>query len=128
MARSIDGHIELLHALEQPRLGLGRCAVDLVDEDQVGEYRPRPKLEAAVALVEDVGPDQVRGQHVRGALDASELRLDARCQGARERRLADPGIVLDQDMPAREQGDQQIAQSRRRDGNRARDVHADTRA
>ena len=42
----VDGDRALLHALEQPRLRLGRRAVDLVDEHDVGEDRAGPELEA----------------------------------------------------------------------------------
>ena len=34
-----DGHLPLLHRLEQRRLGLGRGAVDLVGQHDVGEDR-----------------------------------------------------------------------------------------
>ena len=43
----------LLHDLEQRRLGLGRGAVDLVAEHDVGEHRAALELELAVSLVVD---------------------------------------------------------------------------
>ena len=39
--RAVHGHAALLHRLEQRRLGLGRRAVDLVAQHQVGEDRAR---------------------------------------------------------------------------------------
>ena len=79
----VDRDAALLHALEQARLRLGRGAVDLVDEHDVGEDRARAELEAVLALVEDVGADDVGGQQVGRALDARELevRSSARARG-----------------------------------------------
>ena len=66
----------LLHRLEQRRLRLGRRAVHLVGEDDVGEQRPPDEAELAVpggpVLLEDVGAGDVRGHQVRGELDAVE--------------------------------------------------------
>jgi hypothetical protein len=36
---ALDRHLALLHRLEQRGLGLGRRAVDLVGQEQVGEHR-----------------------------------------------------------------------------------------
>ena len=41
VALAADGDLPLLHRLEQGRLGLGRRAVDLVGQDDVGEDRAR---------------------------------------------------------------------------------------
>ena len=49
----VDRHLALGHRLEQRRLRLRHRAVDLVDEDDVGEDRARPELEVARLLVED---------------------------------------------------------------------------
>ncbi len=49
----VDGHLALLHALEQARLGLRRRAVYLVDQHDVGEHRAGAKLKPRLALVED---------------------------------------------------------------------------
>ena len=40
-----DGHLPLLHGLQQRGLGLGRRAVDLVGQDDVGEHRPLHEAE-----------------------------------------------------------------------------------
>ena len=44
---ALDRDLPLLHRLEQRRLGLGRRAVDLVGEQQVGEHRPLAEPELA---------------------------------------------------------------------------------
>jgi hypothetical protein len=58
-----DGHFPLLHGLQQGRLRLGRRAVDLVGQHDIGEDRPadeleRPFLRLGVAL-DDVGPGDI---------------------------------------------------------------------
>ena len=50
---AVDGDLPLRHRLEQRRLRLRHRAVDLVDEHDVREHRPRPELELARALVVD---------------------------------------------------------------------------
>ena len=106
----VDGDVALLHALEQARLRLGRRAVDLVHEHDVGEDRPRPELEARLALVVDVGADDVGRQQVGRALHARELAVERARERARERGLADARIVLDEDVALGEEGDDDVAQ------------------
>jgi hypothetical protein len=43
-------------------------------------------------------------------LHARELAIDGACQGARERGLSDPWIVLDEGVALGEQGDEQVGQ------------------
>ena len=109
MRLPVHRHAPLLHALEQARLGLRRGPVDLVDEDDVGEDRPGMEVEGAGALVEDVGADDVRRQQVNRALDAGVLGVHGAGQRPRQRRLADPGMVLDQHVALGEEGDEEVA-------------------
>ena len=109
MLVAVDGDVALLHALEQSGLGLRRGAVDLVDEDDVGEHRPRVELEPRLALVEDVGADDVGGKQVGGALHARVLGVDRAGEGTSERGLTDAGVVLDQDVALGEQRDEDVA-------------------
>ena len=104
----VDGDAALLHALEQTGLRLGRRAVDLVDEHDVGEDRARPELEAVLAPVEDVHADDVGGQEVRGALHARELEIERPGERAGERRLAHAREVLDEDVPLGEERDDEV--------------------
>ena len=119
---NVDGHVPLLHALEQARLGLRGGAVDLVHEHDVREDRARPELEAVLALVVDIGAHNVSGQHVRGALEARVLGVDRARDRPRQRRLAHPRVVLDQHVPLGEQRDDHIAQNAFRNLDRPRDV------
>ena len=53
-----------LHRLQECRLGLGRCPVDFVREQDVGENRPAEKLKSAPAgggiFLQDIGAGDVR--------------------------------------------------------------------
>ena len=49
MLRAADGDLALLHRFEQGGLRLGRRAVDLVGQDDVGEDRAVQELEHALA-------------------------------------------------------------------------------
>jgi hypothetical protein len=92
----VDRDVALLHALQQAGLGLGRGPVDLVDQDDVGEDRPGPELEALLALVVDAGAHDVGRQQVRRALHAREVALDRARQRAGQGGLAHARVVLDQ--------------------------------
>jgi hypothetical protein len=116
--------VALLHALEQPGLGLGRGAVDLVHEHDVCEDRAGPELEPVLALVEDVRADDVRRQQVGGALDAGVLRVDRAGERAGQGGLADARVVLDQHVALREEGNEHVPQHPRRRLHSPRDVVA----
>jgi hypothetical protein len=105
----VDRDVPLLHALEQAGLRLGRGAVDLVDQHDVGEHRPGPELEAVLALVEDVGAHDIGWKQVGRALDACVLGVDGSGQRARQRCLPHAGVVLDQHVPLGQQRDQDVA-------------------
>ena len=99
-------HLPLLHRLEQRGLRLRRSAVDLVGEQEVGEDRPGPELEVAVALVPDRRAGDVGGEQVRRELDAAEAEPARLGERARGQRLREPGHVLEQDVAVGEQAEQ----------------------
>ena len=99
-----DRDLALLHHLQQRALHLGRGAVDLVGEQQVGEHRPERDLELALALVVDPGADDVGGHQIGGELDPLELPADGLGQGLDRHRLGQPGHPLDQQVAAGQQG------------------------
>ena len=78
---AVDGHLQLGHRLEQPRLRFRRRPVQLVDEDDVGEDRPGVELEGLRAGAPDRRPQHVGREQVDGALDAGEPPVDARPRG-----------------------------------------------
>ena len=100
----------LRHRLEQRGLRLRRRAVDLVDEDDVREDRPRAELEVPRLLVEDGEPGDVGRLEVRRALDALRDRaLDAPRDRPREHGLRRAGHVLEEDVAvARERGQDEL--------------------
>ena len=98
---TLDGHLALLHCLEECRLGLGRRTVDLVGEEDVSEDRAGPELELVVLLVVDVRPGDVRRQKVGSELDALESATQTVREGHRHQRLREAGEVLEEDVPVR---------------------------
>ena len=105
----VDRDLPLLHALQQGRLRLRRCAVDLVAEHDVGEHRAGAELEVAALLVEHVHAGDVGGQHVGRELDAPERAVDRPSHRLGEHRLADAGHVLDQQVSFGDQRNQRQA-------------------
>ena len=94
----VDRDLPLLHALQQRGLGLGRRAIDLVAEDDVGEDGAGLELEVTRLLAEHVDPGDIGREQVRGELDPSERAVDRPGDRLREHRLADAGHVLDQQV------------------------------
>jgi hypothetical protein len=99
-----------LHHLQQGRLDLGRRAVDLVRQQQVGEDRPQFDAELARLVVEDARADQIGGHQIGGELDAAEGAADHLGQRLDRHRLGQAGHALEQDVAAGQQGDQQPLQ------------------
>ena len=107
MARcAVDGDLELRHRLEQRGLRLRHRAVDLVDEDDVGEDGAGPELEVARLLVEDREAGHVGRLQIGCALDPCGARsVDALRERAGEHRLGGSRHVLEEDVAvARECG------------------------
>jgi hypothetical protein len=99
---AVDRHLALLHALEQRGLRLRRGAVDLVDEQDVGEDRPGAELELVRPLVEHVDAGDVGGQQVGSELEARERAVDRARKGFGQARLPHAREVLDDQVPLRE--------------------------
>ncbi len=100
---AFEGHLPLLHHFEQRRLSLGRCAVDLVGQQQIGEYRPLAQLELLALHVVDRMAGDVAGHQVRRELDARELATEAARQGTHQKRLAQSGDTFDQHVATGDQ-------------------------
>jgi hypothetical protein len=72
--------LALLHGLQQRGLGLGRGAVDLVGEQEVGEHRARdeaklPPSTGGGVLLEHLGAGDVGGHQVGCELDTREPQV-----------------------------------------------------
>jgi hypothetical protein len=107
-----DGDRVLLHGLEQRRLHLGRRAVDLIGQDDVREDRAALGLELLILGIVDERADQVRGQEVRGELDAPERRVDRPGERAHGERLGEAGHALHEHVAVGEQADEQALDHR----------------
>ena len=75
----------------------------------------RPELESLLALVVDIGADDVGRKQVRGALHTRELALERARQRPGERGLADAGVTLDKRMALGQQRDEQVPERLRPD-------------
>ena len=95
---AVDGDLALFHDLEQGRLGLGACAVDLVGEDDVGEDRSHVELELPLLLVVHRDTGDIAGKQIGGELDAAARALNGAPHGAGKRRLARPRVILQQQV------------------------------
>ena len=102
-----DRDLSLLHHLEQRRLDLGRRAVDLVGEDEVGEDRPALGVELAAVGPEDARADEVGGHEVGRELDAVERAVDDVGEGLDGERLGQAGHAFEQDVAVGQQCHQQ---------------------
>ena len=114
---AVDRDLLLLHRLQQTRLRLRGRTVELVDEHDVREHRPGQELERAALRPPDAGADDVARKQVDRRLHAREAAADALGERAREPRLADARMVLDEQMTARhERGQHDVERRPRRPG------------
>src|SRR5262249_35061562 len=102
-----DRHLALLHRLEERALHLRRRAVDLVGEKEVREDRAFPNAELVRALVEELAPEDVRGQEVDRELDAREVEVDRLRERGDEEGLREARDALEHEVAAGEERDQQ---------------------
>src|ERR1019366_1754046 len=105
MGPPVHGDLVLLHRLEEGRLGLGRGPVDLVGQQNLGEDGTSAELERRRARVKHGDTGDIAGEQV-----GSELHpLEGAATGSRQRfgkhGLANPGYILDEHVPAAEEGE-----------------------
>ena len=107
MPRVAHADLSLLHCLEQGRLGLRRCAVDLVGQHHVGKERALQKSQLSAAttaiLFQYLGADYVGWHQVGSELDPTEGEVEAAGQRADEQRLGESGHTFQQTVPAGEE-------------------------
>ena len=102
---AVDGHLPLLHRLQQRRLRPRRGPVDLVGHQHLAEHRPLLELEVARLLVEEVDAHDVGRHQVGRELDSPEHATQRLGEGLAQRRLADSGHVVHQDVAVAQQRD-----------------------
>jgi hypothetical protein len=108
----MKGHLPLLHHFEQRALHLGRRPVDFIRQQEVGKDRAERGVEFARLLVVDAGADQSGGNQVGCELDALKLAANRFGQGLDRHGLGQTRHAFDQDVPARQQGDDQSFQQK----------------
>ena len=101
-----DRDLVLLHDLEEGRLDLGRRAVDLVGEQEVGEDGAGLDLEAALVRAVDARPDEVGRHQVRGELDALERPAEDLGEGLDGQGLGQTGHALEEEVAAGQEADE----------------------
>ena len=102
-----DGHLVLLHRLEQRALHLRRRPIDLVREDQVAEDRTVLGAKFPVLGTVDHGAHDVGGQHVGGELEALEFQRNRARQCLQGERLRETGHALEQHVSIGQKSDQE---------------------
>ena len=106
---AVHADLALLHRLEQRGLCLGRGAVDLVGQQQVGEHRTRPEHERGGACVVDQRTGDVAGHQVGGELHPLEFQLQGGGHGPHQQRLRHSRNAFQQHVAATQQRDHQAA-------------------
>ena len=107
--RALDAHLPLFHRLKECSLRLGACAIDLIDQHDIGKERPGTKDEAALARIEDMHPDDVARHEVRRPLDAFKFTTQDVRQRLREQSLAQARHALHENVAARDERDDKRA-------------------
>ena len=101
------GDLTFLHGFQQGALDLGRCPVDLVRQHNIGKNRPFLGGKRALARIVNQRSDEVGGQEVRGKLEPLKAGADCLSQGLHRQGLGQTGDAFQQDMPVRQQPDNQ---------------------
>ena len=102
-----DGDLALLHGLQERTLHLGRCAVDLVGQEDGRDDRPGANVKSAGGGTVDLRSGQVGGEQVGGELDAAKREVECLGQGTDRPRLGEARHALDQDVAAGQERDHQ---------------------
>ena len=102
-----DGDLALTHGFQQRGLYLGRSTVDFVSQQDGVEDRTRLEFKPSILRAPDFRTGQIGRQQVRGELDAGEIGIQARSQGADSHGLGQAGSTFHQQMAVGQQGNQQ---------------------
>jgi hypothetical protein len=106
---SKQGHGVFLHRLEHGGLRLGRCAVDLVRKEDVGEYRAGLEGKFAFAgggFLENVRSEHISGHQVGRELDALEVQLEDFTDRFDQGGLAEPRQTFEQHVALAQNADE----------------------
>ena len=106
MRMAVDGYLAFVHGFEQGRLRLGRGAVDLIGQQHIGEHRARLKLELLLHRGVHRNSKHIGRQHVAGELETLERAIQRAGQSMGQRGLAHSWNTFNEQVPARQHGDQ----------------------
>ena len=84
---AIDGSLPLLHHLEECRLCLCRCAVNLISQQDIRKHGTTVEMELRLLHVEHRRTQNIGRHEIRGELYARELRIDKTCHHLGQKRL-----------------------------------------
>ena len=98
-------HLPLLHRFQQGRLRLGRGAIDLVGQHDVGEDRTRYELKSLFLPVKHGDADDVGRQEIARELNALERTVKRSGQAVRQRGFADARNIFEQKMATGQKAD-----------------------
>ena len=105
IALAVDRHLPLFHGFQKRRLRAGRHAVDLVDQQQIGEDRPAMQPERRRGRLKNISAQDIGGNQIRRALHALKLQPKQMRQALHRQRLGQPRDALDERVAAREHDD-----------------------
>ena len=104
---AVDGHLAFVHRLKKRRLRLGRGAVDLVGQQDVGEDRALGQAELARLEIVEVHAQHVPRHQVGGELHATEIERYNPGQAACQQGLGGARRAFQQAVTAGENRGQQ---------------------
>jgi len=107
---ALDGDAVLLHGLQQSGLGFRRRAIDLVGEDDVGEYGSRQEDQLPAPcfriLLDQIRAGDVRGHQIRRELNAREAEIQNLGKGVDKKSFRQARDTDDQAVTAHQHGQQ----------------------
>jgi hypothetical protein len=107
VGRVADGHLPLLHRLQEGRLDLCRRTVDLVGQHQVAEDRSAMRNELRCLRVEDLGAGDIGREQIWGELETLETPPNHTSQGSHGEGLGQARDALEEHMSAAQHRHQQ---------------------
>ena len=95
----------LFHSLEEGRLDLGWCTIDLISEEDLGKDGSFSQFELARICTVDLGSCEIRREEIGGERDALEVVAKDMSKSLDRERLPESRNSLDEDMSSSEERD-----------------------
>ena len=110
-----DGHVVLLHRLQQRGLGTRARAIDLIGHQQLTEDRAGDEPETALAagtLIQHLAAQDVGRHEIGGELDAAGVEPEHDSHGLDQLGLGEAGKTDQQRVPPAQHGDERLLDHR----------------